>query len=194
MAVKINLNRTETELFCSSKWWGDPDFPLDTEYPVFPVEEEGESYDYPLTFLCQIDCEDLARFDPENRLPHEGMFYVFAAVDAYAGYESPIENGPGEWPKGQVVVKYTKHINFETFRASILVDDEDQPLTEPALKMSFESCGEDYAGTGLLVDGAFLRIANGTAGLDFGGRSLVLRYDPLDWERGYWRRVKGFLE
>ena len=194
MGIKINLERTETELFCSSKWWGDPDFPLDAEYPVFPVEEEGESYDYPLTFVCQIDCEDIAPFDPENRLPHEGMFYVFAALDAYAGYESPISNGPGEWTKGQVVVKYTKHINFETFRASILVDDDDQPLTEPALKMTFEACGEEDPGTGLLVDGAFLRIADGTAGLDFGGRSLVLRYDPLDWERGYWRRVRGFLE
>ena len=194
MGIKINLERTETELFCSSKWWGDPDFPLDAEYPVFPVEEGGESYDYPLTFVCQIDCEDIAPFDPENRLPHEGMFYVFAALDAYAGYESPISNGPGEWPRGQVVVKYTKHINFETFRASILVDDDDQPLTEPALKMNFEACGEEDPGTGLLVDGAFLRIADGTAGLDFGGRSLVLRYDPLDWERGYWRRVRGFLE
>ncbi len=194
MGIKINLERAETELFCSSKWWGDPDFPLDAEYPAFPVEDEGESYDYPLTFVCQIDCEDIVPFDPENRLPHEGMFYVFAALDAYAGFESPIPNGPGEWPKGQVVVKYTRHINFETFRASILVDEEDQPLTEPALKIRFEACGEDDPGTGLLMGGAFLRIADGTAGLDFGGRSLVLRYDPLDWERGYWRRVRGFLE
>ena len=198
MAVRIRLERTETELFCSSKWWGDPDFPLDMEYPSFPVEEAGESYDYPLTFVCQIDCDDIARFDPENRLPHEGMFYVFAALDAYAGYESPVRNGVGEWPKGQVVVKYTKHINFETFRASILVDDEDQPLTEPALKMTFEACGNDDPETRLLGSGpsgapAFLRIADGTAGLDFGGKSRVLYLDPLDFERGYWRRMKGAL-
>jgi len=193
MAIRIGLERTETELFCSSKWWGDPDFPMDMEYPTFPVVEDGESYDYPLTFLCQIDCEDIAPFDPENRLPHEGMFYVFAAVDAYAGYESPIQNGPGEWPKGQVVVKYTRHINFETFHACMLVDDEDQPLTEPALKMTFGACPDGEACTRLLGD-AFLRIENGTAGLDFGGRSLVLSYDPLDFERAYWRRVKGSLE
>lgn len=194
MPIKINLERTETELFCSSKWWGDPDFPVDMEYPTCPAEEDGETFDYPLTFVCQIDCEDIAPLDPENRLPHEGMFYVFAALDAYAGYESPIANGPGEWPKGQVVVKYTKHINFETFRASILVDDEDRPLTEPALKMTFEACADDLDGTGLLCGGTFLRIADGTAGLDFGGRTLVLRYEPQDFERGYWRRVKAFLE
>ena len=198
MAVRIRLERTETELFCSSKWWGDPDFPADMEYPSFPVEEDGESYDYPLTFICQIDCDDIAPFDPENRLPHEGMFYVFAALDAYAGYDSPIQNGPGEWPKGQVVVKYTKHVNFETFRASILVDDEDQPLTEPALKMTFEACGDDDPVTCLLGPGpsgvpSFLRIADGTAGLDFGGKSLVLYLEPLDLERGYWRRMKGAL-
>ena len=193
MAIKINLERVETELFCSSKWWGDPDFPVDMEYPSVPVVEAGEAYDYPLTFVCQIDCEDIAPFDPEGRLPHEGMFYVFAALDGYAGYDSPIPNGPGEWPKGQVVVKYTKHINFETFRASILVDDEDQPLTEPALKMTFEACPDDYAGTGLLFGDTFLRIADKTAALDFGGRSLVLYLEPADFERGYWRRMKGKL-
>ena len=192
MAIRIKLEPVETELFCSSKWWGDPDFPVDMEYPTFPVEEEGESYDYPLTFICQVDCEDLAPLDPENRLPHEGMFYFFAALDAYAGYDSPIPNGPGEWPKGQVVVKYTRHVNFETFRASILVDDEDRPLTEPALKMTFEPSADDNPGTRLL-GGALLRIADGTAGLDFGGRALEFRLDPADWERGYWRRAKGFL-
>ena len=193
MAIRIHLERVETELFCSSKWWGDPDFPTDMEYPTYPVEEDGESYGYPLTFLCQIDCEDIAPFDPENRLPHEGMFYVFAAVDAYAGYDSPIPNGPGEWPKGQVVVKYTRHINFETFHACMLVDDEDQPLTEPALKMTFEACPDDFTGTGLLLGDAFLRIADKTAALDFGGRCLEFRLDPADFERGYWRRMKGFL-
>ena len=28
MAIRIHLERVETELFCSSKWWGDPDFPI----------------------------------------------------------------------------------------------------------------------------------------------------------------------
>ena len=193
MAIRIRLEPTETELFCSSKWWGDPDFPVDMEYPSFPVEEDGETYDYPLTFICQVDCEDIAPLDPENRLPHEGMFYFFAALDAYAGYDSPIQNGPGEWPKGQVVVKYTKHVNFETFRASILVDDEDRPLTEPALKMTFESCPDDDPGSRLL-GGPLLRIADGTAGLDFGGRALEFRLDAPDFDRGFWRRAKGCLE
>ena len=40
MAIKINLQETETELFCSSKWWGDPDLPADMEYPTIQVTEE----------------------------------------------------------------------------------------------------------------------------------------------------------
>ena len=69
-----------------------------------------------------------------------------------------------------------------------------QRLTEPALKMTFEACGDDDPVTRLLGSGnAFLRIADGTAGLDFGGKSLVLYLDPLDFERGYWRRMKGAL-
>ncbi|MBR1707192.1 MAG: DUF1963 domain-containing protein [Bacteroidales bacterium] len=200
MAIKIQLERVETELFCSSKWWGDPDFPTDMEYPAVRVEEDGETYDYPLTFVCQVDCEDIAPFDPEGRLPHEGMFYVFAALDAYAGYESPVPNGPGAWPKGQVVVKYTRHVNFETFRACMLVDDDDAPLTEPALKMTFGTCADDADGTRLLGDASsaglagFLRIADGTGGLRFpDGAALELSYTPSDLEKGFWRRVQGFL-
>ena len=74
MAIKINLQETEQELFCCSKWWGDPDLPADMEYPLAKAEEDGEEFDYPLTFVCQIDCADIAPFDPEGRLPHEGMF------------------------------------------------------------------------------------------------------------------------
>ena len=48
MAIKINLEKTDSILFCSSKWWGDPDMPEDMEYPF--------AEDCPLTFICQIAC------------------------------------------------------------------------------------------------------------------------------------------
>ena len=41
MAIKINLEQTETELFCCSKWWGDPDLPaLYAQYYPLAVEKE----------------------------------------------------------------------------------------------------------------------------------------------------------
>ncbi len=166
MAIRLKLGRTEKPLFCESKWWGDPDMSPDMEYPMMRVCEhadgtseilrsgqdadDGEIYEYPLTFICQIRCEDIIPFDPENRLPHDGMLYFFAAMDEYTGYESPVHLGIGEWPKGSVAVKYTKSINMETFQTCMMVDDDDQPLTEPALEISFEGCDDIADGIKLL--------------------------------------------
>lgn len=199
MAIKIKLERTETELFCSSKWWGDPDMPADMEYPF--------AEDYPLTFICQIACEDLAPHDPQGILPHEGMFYVFAAVDEYAGYESPVHNGIGLWPRKQVVVKYTKSVNFETFRSAIFEDEDGNPVTEPALKMTFETCPDDDSCTKLLgrpffsevldeLPGHvnFLQIDSDTASLQFYDEGqLNLLYAESDFKKAKWHLVKGYL-
>ena len=166
MAIKLTLSRTRKPLFCESKWWGDPDMSPDMEYPMMTVLErpdgsteivkkdapagEGETFEYPLTFICQIRCEDLIPFDPEGRLPHDGMLYFFAAMDEYTGYDSPVHLGIGEWPKGSVVVKYAKSINMETFQACMMVDDDDQPLTEPALEITFGACEDNADGIKLL--------------------------------------------
>lgn len=143
MAIKLTLNHTERILFCGSKWWGDPDMPEQMEYPTIEVTEDGETYDYPLTFVCQINCEDIATLDTEGKLPHEGMLYFFAALDKWLGYDSPTQNDFGEWSKGHLVVKYAKTINFETFQSRILVDDQGQSLTEPEMQISFELCDDD---------------------------------------------------
>ena len=143
MAIKLTLNPSERVLFCASKWWGDPDMPENMQYPTIEVTEDGETFDYPLTFICQINCEDIAAFDPENKLPHEGMLYFFAAMDKWLGYYSPTTNGNGEWTRGHFVVKYAKAINFETFQSCMLVDDEDQALTEREMEIVFSTCEDD---------------------------------------------------
>ena len=143
MAIKLKLNHTERLLFWGSKWGGDPDMPEQMEYPSIEVTEEGETYDYPLTFVCQINCEDLAAYDPDGLLPHEGMLYFFAAIDKWLGYDSPTSNGIVEWSKGDFVIKYTKAINFETFQSRILVDDEGQSLTEREMEITFSPCDDE---------------------------------------------------
>ncbi len=142
MAIRLTVKETDRVLFCGSKWWGDPDMPEAMDYPL--------TEDYPLTFVCQINCEDIAKFDPEGKLPHEGMLYFFAALDQWLGYESPLENGIGEWPKGHFVVKYAKEINFETFRSCIMVDEDDNPITEPEREIEFSECADDADGIKLL--------------------------------------------
>lgn len=205
MAIKLTMAKTERILFCGSKWWGDPDMPENMQYPTMEVTEEGESYDYPLTFLCQINCEDLASFDKEGRLPHEGMLYFFAAADDYIGYESPVTNEKGEWPKGRLVVKYAKSINFETFQTCMLVGDEDEQLTEPELEIQFSECEDSEGGIKMLCGGydaeqypdhqLLMHLESDPAtGFDFGGGSLDIIIKESDLKFGNWKKAKAYLK
>ena len=208
MAISIKAKKSERILFSASKWWGDPDMPENMEYPTIQVEDEGETFDYPLTFVCQINCEDLIPFDLEEQLPHEGMLYFFAAMDKWLGYESPTDNGTGEWSKGHFVVKYAKTINFETFRSCILVDDEDQSLTEPELEIQFAECEPEAQGHKLLGLPFYEDIRNGYPEMinllqisndeelgirlsDSGNINLMIK--PSDLKFGNWKKVTAYL-
>ncbi len=204
----MTLQKSDRVLFCGSKWFGDPYMPENMQYPTVEVTEEGETYDYPLTFICQINCEDIAPYDKEGRLPHEGMLYFFAALDEWLGYESATHNGLGEWPKGEFVVKYAKSINFETFQSCILVDDEDQPLTDPELEIVFSECDDAADGIKLLGVPFFEDVRqqypdminllqldeNDEIGLRFyDGGNLNLLMKESDLKFGNWKRGKAFL-
>ena len=203
MAIQLSFKKTERILFCASKWWGDPDMPANMEYPTIEVTEDGETYDYPLTFLCQINCEDIAPFDAEGKLPHEGMLYFFAAVDRWHGYDSPTTNGAGEWAKGNLMVKYAKAINFETFNTCMLTDDEDQSLTDPELEITFSQCEDDAdvcrifgnsVEEGLLN---FLRIPSDQTlelGFEPDGKALNILIKESDLHFGNWKKSKAVIK
>lgn len=208
MAIRLTLNKTERILFCGSKWWGDPDMPENMQYPTVEATEDGEKFDYPLTFICQINCEDIAAFDKEGRLPHEGMLYFFGAIDEWLGYESPTSQGMGEWPKGHVVVKYAKTINFETFQTCMLVDDDDQQLTETELEIVFSECDDNAEGLKLLgtpckeeTSGNYPDLGNllqltsdAVGGMQFpDGAVLNIMMKDSDLKFGNWKKTKTFL-
>ena len=203
MAIRLKLEKTDRVLFCGSKWWGDPDMPEGMTYPTVQVTEDGETYDYPLTFICQINCEDIVPYDKEGRFPSEGMLYFFAAIDKWLGYDSPTSNDTGEWTKGHVAVKYAKSINFETFQSCMMVDDEGQALTEPELTVTFEECEDDAPGIKILgvpaseeTNGKYdgyvnlLQIDNEEAlAIDFGkGSMLNILMKESDLKFGNWKR------
>lgn len=77
MSIKLSFHKADSDLTGQSKWWGFPDMPDNLEYPEVTVNDDGDQYEDPLTFICQIRCEDIAPFDTENLLPHEGMLYFF---------------------------------------------------------------------------------------------------------------------
>ena len=201
MAIKLELKKTERILFCGSKWWGDPDMPENMLYPTMEVTEDGETFDYPLTFICQINCEDIAPYDKEGRLPHEGMLYFFAAIDDYIGYESPVQNPEGEWPKGRLCIKYAKTINFETFQTCMLVGDEDEQLTEPELEIAFSECADDehcikmLSGNSTAADHlTLMRIITDTvSGISLGDKGIDIIMKDSDLKFGNWKRAKAVL-
>ena len=204
MAIRLTLNKTERILFCGSKWWGDPDMPENMQYPTVEATEDGETFDYPLTFVCQINCEDIAKYDKDGRLPHEGMLYFFAAIDEWLGYESPTKQGRGEWPKGHFVVKYAKTVNFETFQTCMLVDDDDQQLTEGELEIVFSECEDDADGIKLLGKpatddypdmGNLLQLTSeAISGMEFpDGATLNLMMKDSDLKFGNWKKTKAYL-
>lgn len=202
MAIKLELRRTERILFCGSKWWGDPDMPENMQYPTMQVTEDGDTFDYPLTFICQINCEDIAPFDKEGKLPHEGMLYFFAAIDDYTGYESPVRNPEGEWPKGRVAVKYAKNINFETFQTCMLVGDEDEQLTEPELEIVFSESDDNEAGIRMLCNDSVEPehqtlleiISDSVSGINLQDKSIHIIMKDSDLKFGNWKRAKAFLK
>ena len=201
MAIRLELKKTDRILFCGSKWWGDPDMPENMQYPTMQVTEDGETFDYLLTFVCQINCEDIAPFDKDGKLPHEGMLYFFASIDDYIGYESPVQNPDGEWPKGRLAVKYAKTINFETFQTCMLVGDEDEQLTEPELEIVFSECGDDADGIKMLCTGngeadhlTLIKIvSDAAAGITLDGKSIDFMMKESDLKFGNWKRAKAML-
>ena len=136
------------------------------------------------------------------------MLYFFAAVDEWLGYESPTGQGRGEWPKGHVVVKYAKSINFETFQTCMLVDDDDQQLTDGELEIIFSECEDDAEGIKLLGVpsnektkagypdlGNLLQLASDAAsGLEFPeGMTLNIMMKDSDLKFGNWKKTKAYL-
>ena len=63
MAIKINTQKTAELLVGKSHWWGAPDLPKGTPYPYVTIQDPEGDFDEPLTFISQINCEDIAEFD-----------------------------------------------------------------------------------------------------------------------------------
>ncbi|MDD6364849.1 MAG: YwqG family protein [Bacteroidales bacterium] len=148
-SIGISFRQSSGELQGRSKWWGAPDLPAGSAYPVVPLEGEddapateagGEECDCePLTFLCQIRCEDIAALDPEGLLPHEGMLYFFAAIDYFLGLDSPLSPHIGEWDSLSVRVIYSPSCdNLEPYD---LHYEDGSDVFFPAVGMDFKPCG-----------------------------------------------------
>jgi len=149
--IHIETHPANSPLTGQSKWWGEPDMPKDLYYPEVTVTEDGDTWNEPLTFVCQIRCEDVAALDPEGLLPHEGMLYFFAALDYFLGdIDTPVYPGMGEWQQEHFRVLYTPSCN--DLHTHHVVNADGSPANLPAEALTFASCEE--AGDGLRLLGA----------------------------------------
>lgn len=136
-AVQIKLSRVEEDLFCKSKWWGNPDIP------------EGFTFDDSLMFVCQIRCEDLVNYDVDNKLPHKGMLYFFCDVAYYLGYYDEFDPPSGAlWDEEYVKVYYSDNEDYDSYKQIIFDDDYFPEIHER--KIDFEIVDDDNYGNKLL--------------------------------------------
>ena len=148
--IELQTHPIDTPLTGQSKWWGEPDMPEQLDWPdVTVTDEDGETYQDPLTFVCQIRCEDIAALDPEGLLPHEGMLYFFAALDYFLGtLDTPAYPGLGLWqPEYFRVLNSPSCADLHTHH---LRYPDGTPATLPAEAITFSTCCENPDGLRLL--------------------------------------------
>ena len=147
--IKITTSPTEDPQFGQSKWWGEPDMPETLAYPEALVTEDGDSWQDPLTFVCQIRLEDIAALDPEGLLPHEGMLYFFAALDYFLGdIEAPSYPGMGQWQPQHFRVLYAP--NCEALHTHHVLAADGTPANLPAEAITFTASDANDDGQRLL--------------------------------------------
>ena len=147
--IRITTHPTDDALFGQSKWWGEPDMPETLEYPEALVTEDGDSWQDPLTFVCQIRLEDIAALDPEGLLPHEGMLYFFAALDYFLGdIDAPSYPGMGQWQPQYFRVFYAP--SCEALHTHHVLTADGTPANLPAEAISFAASDADADGLRLL--------------------------------------------
>ena len=147
--IKIQTHPADDALFGQSKWWGEPDMPEELDYPEVTVCEDDDTWNDPLTFICQIRCEDIAALDTVGLLPHEGMLYFFAALDYFLGdIDTPSYPGMGLWETKYFKVLYTPSCN--DLHTHHIVNEDGSPATLPAEAITFSTCEEDDGCTRML--------------------------------------------
>lgn len=77
-----------------SKFGGKPAVPAGFEWPRYEAENyEGETANRPLSFLCQINLEEIGAYDRENLLPKTGMLLFFYEQESEKWGFDPNDNG-----------------------------------------------------------------------------------------------------
>ncbi|UWG96233.1 DUF1963 domain-containing protein [Dehalobacter sp. DCM] len=133
-AIKLTI-RTETreELpIGTSKFGGNPDVPKDFKWFYYEGKNfNDEIKNRPLSFLAQINCEEVKRYDGEGLLPSKGILYFFYELSTMTWGFDPQD-------KGSAKVYYFDGDLTELTRAGF-PEDMDDEFKLPEFKIDFSS-------------------------------------------------------
>ena len=94
---EITITTTKAKGNCAiygSKFGGKPAVPTDFKWPYFESENfDGETASRPLSFLCQINLEEIHPYDKENLLPKTGLLLFFYEQDSQRWGFDPEDEG-----------------------------------------------------------------------------------------------------
>ena len=131
----------------SSRWWGNPDLPIDMEYPTY-IDAEGDTVE--MNFICQINLAEVADLRPDIKLPHKGLLSFFAKIDPYLGelsYEDCIKSIVSQTEEVKVI--YLEDLS--QLEELVLVDDEGEEISPKERAILFSENKECHEDHGLLM-------------------------------------------
>ena len=117
----------------ASKFGGRPDLPKGFKWYYFSGKSPftDEIKDRPLSFLAQINCEEIKKYDIDNRLPSTGILYFFYELETMAWGYDPKDKGCSR--------VYYYDGDLSNLEKTDFPDDMEQDFKMPELKLSFDS-------------------------------------------------------
>ena len=137
-AILINYSENENRENLpkgTSKIGGKPDLPKDFQWFYY----KGEDYkkiveNRPLSFLMQINCEEVHKYDKESLLPEKGMLYFFYELFTMTWGFSPQDRGSAK------VFYYDGEI--KDLAPADFPEDMEKDCIIPESKIDFESMND----------------------------------------------------
>ena len=137
-AILINYSEDENKEKLpkgTSKIGGKPDLPKDFQWFYYNGEDyKKRTENRPLSFLMQINCEEVHKYDKENLLPEKGMLYFFYELFTMTWGFSPQDRGSAK------VFYYDGEI--EDLVPTDFPEDMEKDCIIPESKIDFESMND----------------------------------------------------
>ena len=159
-SIKIKIKNTDRkEGLAVSKFFGKPTLP----------KEWISGFNDTTMFFLQINLGDIAKFDKNNKLPHEGFLYFFLDTQDEQSLKCDVRYYKGV---SRVIVDDFNSVvpGYEHFVKEVLIE--------------FEEAEDDAKGTKLLGVSSNPHYQNES-------ETLLLQFDPTDPGLGIFKKFKG---